>query len=181
MTRRTYTDAEKAEALRLYVEVGPNEAGRRTGIDPGGITRWAKAEGLATLTAKTETTLSELRARMELKKARLADGFLDDAEWLRQQIRQPSVEKVVKTVGTGKGMTVTEIVDVEFDEPTAATKKTLLTAAAIAVDKAQILTGGPTERTEHTFVEPLEALSAEFDEICRREAEAERQRAKLDG
>lgn len=45
MAWREYTEEQKAKALRLYVEVGPCEAARRTGIPKASIIRWAKAAG----------------------------------------------------------------------------------------------------------------------------------------
>src|SRR3954452_9402014 len=43
--RRKYTAAERERALGLYMEVGPAEAGRETGIPSATIRKWAQRAG----------------------------------------------------------------------------------------------------------------------------------------
>jgi transposase-like protein len=43
---RRYTDEERTKALDLYLEHGPAEAGRRTGISARTIATWARRAGL---------------------------------------------------------------------------------------------------------------------------------------
>src|SRR5437773_8581297 len=42
---RSYTSEQRVEALRLYREVGPAEAGRRLDIPPGTVRKWAQRAG----------------------------------------------------------------------------------------------------------------------------------------
>jgi len=42
---RSYTSEQRVEALRLYVEVGPAEAGRRLDIPPITVRKWAQRAG----------------------------------------------------------------------------------------------------------------------------------------
>lgn len=49
MSRRVYTDEEKAEALRIYESDGPSAVLRDLGIPKGTVSRWAKAAGIGTV------------------------------------------------------------------------------------------------------------------------------------
>lgn len=49
MSRRAYSDEEKAEALRIYESDGPSAVLRDLGIPKGTVSRWAKAAGIGTV------------------------------------------------------------------------------------------------------------------------------------
>lgn len=49
MSRRVYTDEERAEALRIYESDGPSAVLRDLGIPKGTVSRWAKAAGIGTV------------------------------------------------------------------------------------------------------------------------------------
>ena len=49
MSRRVYTDEEKAEALDLYETVGVSKAAKATGIPKSTIRNWARAGGVGTV------------------------------------------------------------------------------------------------------------------------------------
>ncbi|MDN6135593.1 MAG: hypothetical protein L0J03_16030 [Brevibacterium sp.] len=49
MSRRVYSDEEKAEALRIYESDGPSAVLRDLGIPKGTVSRWAKAAGIGTV------------------------------------------------------------------------------------------------------------------------------------
>lgn len=49
MSRRVYSDEEKAEALRIYEDHGPSAVLRDLGIPKGTVSRWAKAAGIGTV------------------------------------------------------------------------------------------------------------------------------------
>lgn len=169
MGRTVYTADQKTEALELYVRIGAAETARRTGIPKATLTTWAMRDGLKSYSIeKTAAAIEASRAALEVRKLALAEGLLDDAAWLRGQLRQACVEKVVKTVGTGRGESVTEIVDVDRDEPTFSDKKAIMTTIAIAVDKVQLLTGAPTERHEHVGVFGEEQAVGLRDELAER-------------
>ena len=74
-----YTDAQKAEAVDLYVEVGTAEAARQTGITGRSITRWAKAAGVVSQDRieKTEDAREVLAATQAEKREELRVLLLD--------------------------------------------------------------------------------------------------------
>lgn len=49
MSRRVYSDEQKAEALRIYESDGPSAVLRDLGIPKGTVSRWAKAAGIGTV------------------------------------------------------------------------------------------------------------------------------------
>lgn len=147
--RRMFTPEQKAEAIELYRTDGPTAVQERLGILKGTVTRWAQDAGVLTVSgAKNEAAIEAARQRADERKILLADGLLDDALRLREQLWAPCVERVVKTIGTGRGESVAEIVDVDLDQPSFGDKRQIMTTIAIAVDKVQLLTGAATERVE---------------------------------
>jgi transposase-like protein len=61
MARRSYTQEQRAEALKLYQEVGPSEAGRRLDIPNATIRQWAKRAGASS--ARAEHVAAAVRGR----------------------------------------------------------------------------------------------------------------------
>lgn len=153
---KRYTVAERDEVLRVYVEHGPREAARLTGVSARTITKWAKEDGVSTevtarMTQAHEAAQAQIegdKIELEASKIELARLLLGDALRMRATLWEPCTERVVKVVGTGKGESETEIVDVDLTEPSFADKQRILNAVGTAVDKVQILTGAPTERIE---------------------------------
>ncbi|MBA3261438.1 MAG: hypothetical protein H0T69_02960 [Thermoleophilaceae bacterium] len=84
---RTYTAAEREEALRLYLDMGPAEAGRRLSIRPGTIRQWAFKAGLtdkrhATAragAAAARLTWAQRRADVARRAGDAAALFVEDA------------------------------------------------------------------------------------------------------
>lgn len=150
-----YTDEQKAEATALYSEVGPSEVERRLGIPKGTVTGWAKAEGR---TFDSQKTAAATAQSVEIRKSRLAEGLLDDAEKLRAQLFDAT--KVFHFDKDG------DFHDAELDQPTFADQKNIMTALAIAVDKLQLLTGGATQRSDDMGRVELETKLAQFDELA---------------
>jgi hypothetical protein len=155
MTRRTYTDQQRAEALELHRQHGPREAARQTGIPTATIASWARRGGVQT---DTDAAVAHVRARTEAAKARwaeitqqrreeLAARLLAEAHALLDQVQGDVVYRQVVTLSGGKGFPATwEIVDVEVPHPTAKDQQLRVAAVAQLVDKLQLLTGEPTER-----------------------------------
>lgn len=125
MTRR-YTDAEKADALERYVEHGPSEAARQTGIPKGTVGRWAREAGLdGTLRAQKTQAATDARHR----------------DWVLQRLEEANAagetaakarEAIVKALEAGeiKG-------------------RDLATVYGVLIDKAQLLSGEATEAHDH--------------------------------
>lgn len=68
--RRTYTPAEKAEALKLYETEGPTAVLKQLGIPKGTTARWAQAAGIGTVRNErtreaTEAASLDARARRQ--------------------------------------------------------------------------------------------------------------------
>ena len=60
--RRNYTDAEKAEALRMYEEEGPSAVQKNLGIPKNTVAGWAKAAGVRTV--RNERTREAVEAKV---------------------------------------------------------------------------------------------------------------------
>lgn len=164
MARRSYTDAEKAEALELHATVGPAEAARRTGITKGTIESWASRAGLQA--PASETTAAAVEASLVSladRKAQLAADLMGDIERLRRSLWEPCVEKRLMTVGTGDGKSRIQVGECERDQPTFDDQKRIMTTLAIAIDKVQILTGDATERIDHRHTTPIDE---ELDQLA---------------
>src|SRR5204862_2492768 len=85
----TYTEEQRAEALKLYAEVGPAEAARRLPFEVSAATvrKWASRAGLRSerasrTRAATEAAMEsyrERRTRLSTKFAQLAEECVDKA------------------------------------------------------------------------------------------------------
>ena len=77
---RIYSDEQIEQAKHLYVEFGPQEASRQTGISAAWITKKAKAAGLSTVHKENLQNATETAAeRWHLKQERLIEGIIDMA------------------------------------------------------------------------------------------------------
>lgn len=138
MAAKKHTDEQRAEALALYAEHGLAEAHRRTSIAKGTISSWARRTGVQTSAPGNMREANEAAA-MAWEQRRLA---------LKDKLGQ-AVEEFVEAarrVARGAG--------------SAKDAQALMTAAAIGVDKAQLLAGGATARTEVDVSDPGARLAA---------------------
>lgn len=117
-----WTPEQRAEALELYVELGPAAASARTGIPVGTIASWAHRNGVQTRCIETTA------ARVEHSRLRWAERRADLAE------RIGAVAE--------KALDQTEHA---LDEGDRKAKDFALTMAVL-VDKAQLLSGEATAR-----------------------------------
>lgn len=120
-----YSDDQKTLALAAYVEVGPSEAERRTGVPKNTICAWARKAGL-------RTTASQTRAGRETQRLKWEDR------------RDGMAHDLGRVAAKAIAMAETAI-----DNEDGKLTQTAITSAAIAIDKAQLLTGGVTNRVEH--------------------------------
>lgn len=149
-----YTDAEKAEALKLYLEVGPAEAGRRLDIPLQTVTNWAARYGVQ---AQLDGARAEAVRRGKLK-------------WEERRIAL--AEKIGETAERAL-----EETNAALDAGVARDARDFMSTVATAVDKAQLLTGGPTERVgiEEKFADredEIQAARRRAQEITSRSAES---------
>lgn len=88
------------------------------------------------------------RRRWEDRKRDLAAMCAEGAERIYGQLFAEHVVKEVKVIGMGGGVQELRMVEIPLKEPTPAEKKALATTLAILVDKAALLSGDATSRTE---------------------------------
>ena len=106
--RRTYTPAEKAEALKLYETEGPTAVLKQLGIPKGTTARWAQAAGIGTVRnvrtrEATEAASLDARAR---RQAIVANQMLIH-EKLQAQTLAPEWQSILR--GEGGREYVTEL------------------------------------------------------------------------
>lgn len=146
MQRATYTDEQKADALRILAEQGKAEAARQTGIPAGTIASWGSRHGVQAPPAAATAVATEARvATIAERKARLADGLLDDAERIRRELFGRRLER--KAFGPGKDHD-SEVVDIEYSTTSDAQRKTAVESIAKIVETVNLLTGEATQRIE---------------------------------
>lgn len=165
MTRRTYTDDERRDALALYETDGPRAVEAQMGIPAGTVVGWARANGVQTRSIETASAATRRSVlTMAQRRAELAAGLMDDIDRLRGQLFAPCVERkaVVLNQGGFQGQAV-EVVDVQREQPTFGDQKAIMTSLAIAVDKVLLLTGEATSRTEVVTTGPIEAEIARLE------------------
>lgn len=139
MQRAIYTDEQRVEALALLAEVGKAEASRQTGIPAGTIASWGTRHGVR---AVDDVRVEAMRQAWAERRAALADRI--------GEVADQATEQLAKLIATGH-----------------CSAAELTRAIAVLVDRAQLLSGGATERTE-TTVTSHERISQITDELARR-------------
>ena len=144
----SYSSAQRTEALRLYAERGPAEAARATGIPAATIRSWAKRSGAQPLRSeKGRAAVEASRLSWEQRRAELTVRLGEVAAGL--------LERAAASGDAQKA-------------------KALMVALAVAIDKAELLSGRATVREERPLVvTPEEAqreLAALNDELQARRA-----------
>ncbi|MEX2439673.1 MAG: transposase [Actinomycetota bacterium] len=90
---RRYSAAEKETALALYVDVGPKEAARRTGIAQGTIASWARRAGVKTrTTSKAQAATEAAAAKAEQLRAELRIKLLEKANEALDLMDKPHID-----------------------------------------------------------------------------------------
>jgi transposase-like protein len=149
VARRVYTTEEKAEALRLYVEVGPCEAARRTGINKGTITRWAKEAGVITVANEKRRAGAEAaEAVAACTRAKLKNKLLTKALDLLGRMDEPHIDY--------KGAGNMGPVQVTYPKATASACASYATAVGILIDKFRLENGEVTGREEVVTVDAID-------------------------
>lgn len=129
---RAYTDEQRAEALKLYRELGPAEASRRTGVKSATIRSWAHRSGEAGSEGAEQTRAATETARLSWaqRRAELTDETGAVAAAILDRI------KVSKRSSDARA---------------------LAQAFSVLIDRAQLLDGGVTSRVELSDPEDLAA------------------------
>lgn len=151
-----YTAAQKAEAVKLYLEVGPDEAAKRVGCSRRSVYGWL---GLHNVQAKTdEQRRIETEDQHTAKREELRQLLLDQALDMLHRMNEMHVE--YREVD-GQPEQVVHVV------PAPADCKNYATAAAILIDKYRLEMGEATARTHAK----IEAIETEVDGELRRATE----------
>jgi hypothetical protein len=140
-----WSDEDRERALQMLRDgVGTNEVARRTGIAKSAISRWSTAAGIVTArAAQTEAAHEGVKLAWAKRRGELTDRFGEVAATMLDK-------------ATGGD---------------SADAKNFMTAAAIAVDKAQLLSGGVTSRHEQLDAERRrERVEQLQDELAERRA-----------
>lgn len=120
-----YPEAAKQEALRLLAEVGPHEASRRTGIPIGTIASWGHRHAVkAPPVASVERMVAGAQVEWARRKVQLGERLGGLAEDIAARIQQR----------------------IDVDKVTGV--RDLAATMAVVIDRAQLLTGGATSRSE---------------------------------
>ena len=130
-----YTDAQKAEAVQLSVDVGTAEAARQTGASKRSIVGWVKAAGVTTQAKIQKTEAArEVLAAVTAKRREELDGLLLDAgiHHVKQSMAADSGrEAQAYMIGAGIGIDKYRL---EMGEATGRTETVDLPSAESTID-----------------------------------------------
>lgn len=163
-----YSDDLKARALELYAEHGPAEAHRMLRDDgheipKGTLFGWAHRDGVhGGDSSQTKAATEKARARMESKRIAIAEWLLDQASELLDRMDEEQIDF--------RGKDADKVV---FPRANAKDVQSLAIAAAVCIDKSQLLAGEATAINEERG-NPLrarEAVEAKLDELASKRAE----------
>lgn len=133
MAAKKWTDEQRAQALRLYDEVGACEAGKRTGIPQATISSWARRTGVqSSAPAATKAAVDHLVLKWAERKLLLTDKL----GYLAERLIDRALDADARDVAH------------------------FATGLDKAIANAQLLAGGATGRIEHDVSEPQSRLAA---------------------
>lgn len=156
MQRTQWTDAQKAEALRIFREGGAAEASKQTGIPIATISSWARRAGVRVTESDRPAQLEARRLTIAERKGALVVGMLDDIERLRTQLFAPTVEK--KAMVVDKELVIAEV---KLPQPTYADQNRIVASLTTLLDKVLLLSGDATARIEQTGQQAADRAKAE--------------------
>ncbi len=134
----TYTPEQKAEALRLYAEVGPSEAARQTGIPKSTVESWARRTGARTVaTEQTRAATEAVRAESLATRERIRSKVLQRAD----RVLDRMVEQYEEFVGKDGDHAI-------YKEPPGDALRNMAIAFATLLDKYRLEMGESTARAE---------------------------------
>ena len=170
--RKVYTDEEKAEAIRLAVEVGQSEAARQTGINKGTIAAWCSRGKVHTVaTERTREAVEAHKVNAEERREKIKETLLDRVDTLLEWV----VSQTIDYVGAN-GREVTR------PRPSAGDVRNLVIALSVMLDKIELLSGKATSNSTVTIRDAIrddherDALAAAIrGELARRGAIGEPQ------
>ena len=157
MAKRTYTEAERQEALTLYREEGPTAVEAKLGILKGTVTRWAKAAGVETVSVdRTRAGTEAASVYAKARRQELTRLLLEDAHRLREQLWKPA--RLVNFGGKDNTLNETTL-----DEPLFVDKKNIMSAVGIAVDRVVKLESVDQDNGAAAAVSMLDKLAQQLE------------------
>ncbi|MHB1403869.1 MAG: hypothetical protein ACYCXE_05055 [Thermoleophilia bacterium] len=131
MNRRTYTTAEKEEALALYAEVGQAKAAKQLSIPPGTIATWALRAGVKSIAPqKMEEANKANKLRNENRREAVKEKLLERVDLLLERMAAPQIDF--------KGQQARKV---EYPVPPAKDTLALATGVGILIDKLRLEEG----------------------------------------
>jgi hypothetical protein len=156
-----YTEAQRAEALKVYQAYGPTAAGHQLGIPKETIMSWAKKAGVHTV--RTSATRAAVEAKVvdgKLRRQNIVHRLYGQAEKMLDDLEGDSFRTLVKGQG---GADVEDTLD--FVPP--GDRKTLIqsisTATNSAVNLEKVDADGGAEAGVNMLTALAEALGVKDD------------------
>jgi hypothetical protein len=133
-----YSAKKQRDALELYVQFGPREASRQSGIPARTISRWAAKAGVATeVLSETAKATEAATAKAELTRAWIRATLLEKVADILGRLDMPHIDF------RGK-----DAVQVTFPGPTPTGVKEYALAIGILLDKYRLEMGESTDRRQ---------------------------------
>lgn len=156
--RRTYSEAKRQRALKIYESQGPTAVHRLMGIPTSTVERWAKKHGVRSI--RNEKMAAAIEARkldFDKRRQNLALNLMGDSERLREQLFSEATVHHWDKDGN--------LLKATLNMPTFVDQKQIAIAFGTIVDKMQLLSGGPTSRDEVT-ADHRSALLAKVEKLA---------------
>lgn len=153
---RKYTEAQRAEALRLYENSGPTEVEKQLGIPKNTVMRWAKDAG--TRTVRKDTTRAAVEAKVvdgKLRRQNIMHRLYGQAEKILDDLEGEKFQTVAKGMG-GEDVTKTYAFVPPNDRKTLV--QTVGTAMNSAVNLEKVDAGAAAESGVNMLAALAEAL-----------------------
>jgi transposase-like protein len=138
VVKRTYTDEQRREALKLYAEVGASEAARQLHMPSPTITSWAKRAGVQSdAPNRTKAAVAQAKLTNEQRREQIVTKLYERADRILDRMIEAQVDY--------KGQQAREV---HFAEAQADALNNFGKTVKELLDKAELLSGQATTRTE---------------------------------
>jgi hypothetical protein len=145
-TKGHYSKKARDTALKLYVEEGPAVAAKETGISSTTIRQWAKRSGVTEDREKRTQAMIEAAARDAAAKR----------EKIKLECRRRALDLLERFDARHEYFVGKDGDRKHLDNPTAGDVKDYSIAIGVLIDKAELLDGRATDRTEHRSTDQLD-------------------------
>lgn len=156
-----YSKKARETALKLYVEDGPGAAAKETGISRSTISKWATRAGVADDRTKSTQKATEAAAAEAARQR----------EQIKVECRRQALEMIRRLGIRHEYFVGKEGTRRDLDLPTASDVREYSVAIGVLIDKAELLDGRATDRTETRSVDQLDR---EIDKLLSGESRVDR-------